>query len=54
MEIDSNAVCSRVMMRAAEAQPQQMSDMSISQALGIAKDNFIKSIGSSKGGNEGY
>mmetsp|Transcript_22656 Transcript_22656/g.31052 ORF Transcript_22656/g.31052 Transcript_22656/m.31052 type:complete len:202 (-) Transcript_22656:103-708(-) len=67
MELDSAAVVSRVLMKSSDAsasgsstghsaQPQTIGDLSISQALGLAKDQFFKSLisGSSKaisGGN---
>eukprot|EP01036_Dinobryon_divergens_P028654 gene28654-37636_t len=64
MELDSTAVVSRVLMKSSDAaasgattthggQAQTIGDLSISQALGLAKDQFFKSLisGSSKSGS---
>ena len=50
MEIDANAVVSRVLMKAAEASNQgpAMTDLSISQALGMAREQFMKSLTTSR------
>jgi len=41
-EIDPHAVASRVLMRHSDArEPQQIGDLSISQALNLAKDQLI-------------
>jgi coatomer subunit zeta len=45
MEIDPNAVASRVLMRGSEGGSQQaIGDLSISQAINLARDSFIKTI----------
>ena len=59
MELDPDAVVSRVLMRASDSTPMQgggapsgggqaqaqtIGDLSISQALGLAKDSFFKSL----------
>ena len=46
MEIDTMAVVSRVLMKASEvsASSTPIADISISQALGMAKDQFMKSL----------
>eukprot|EP00428_Durinskia_dybowskii_P065205 CAMPEP_0170373898 /NCGR_PEP_ID=MMETSP0117_2-20130122/10312_1 /TAXON_ID=400756 /ORGANISM="Durinskia baltica, Strain CSIRO CS-38" /LENGTH=191 /DNA_ID=CAMNT_0010628815 /DNA_START=35 /DNA_END=610 /DNA_ORIENTATION=+ len=59
MELDPLAVVSRVLMKAADnAQAQTIGDLSISQALGLARDQFLKSLSASAAnsgrGNDGY
>merc|ERR1711871_1325528 len=46
MEIDAHAVVSLVLMKASEASSASpaMADLSISQALGMAKEQFMKSL----------
>ena len=46
MELDSSAINSRVLMRGSEGGTSQVAlgDLSISQALGLAKDQFMKSL----------
>lgn len=51
MEIDSAAVASRVQMKASETpvQAQSLGDLSISQALGLAREQFMRSLGTRTG-----
>mmetsp|Transcript_16072 Transcript_16072/g.14528 ORF Transcript_16072/g.14528 Transcript_16072/m.14528 type:complete len:187 (+) Transcript_16072:40-600(+) len=53
-EIDSSAVVGRVTMRTSESIPQSTSigDLTISQALGLAREQFMRSLTSSRG--DGY
>lgn len=56
MEIDFNAVVSRVLMKSAEATAAavgstSMGDMSISQALGMAREQILKSLSSTRDGH---
>ena len=46
MEIDAMAVVSRVLMKASDASVSSgpMNDISISQALGMAREQFMKSL----------
>ena len=55
MELDSNAVASRVLMRSSEGGSQQaIGDLSISQAINLAKDSFIKTLANSSRPGDGY
>jgi hypothetical protein len=61
MELDSAAVQSRVVMRSSDAQQagpggntQPIGDLSISQALNLAKDQFKGFMSSRPGGLDGY
>lgn len=54
MELDPTAVSSRVLMRASEATPQQaIGDLSISQAIGLARDQFMRTL-STSARSDGY
>mmetsp|Transcript_18270 Transcript_18270/g.30637 ORF Transcript_18270/g.30637 Transcript_18270/m.30637 type:complete len:193 (+) Transcript_18270:100-678(+) len=56
MELDALAVVSRVLMKASEANNSQtIGDLSISQALGLARDQFLKTLSatSAAGGGGG-
>ena len=44
MELDAASVMSRVLMRSSDANNAQLGDLSISQALGMASAQFMKSI----------
>lgn len=50
MEIDAHAVVSRVLMKASDASALSpaMTDISISQALGMAREQFMKSLTTSR------
>lgn len=52
MELDAAAVVSRVLMKASEA-AQTIGDLSISQALGLARDQFIKTLSTGGAGGRG-
>ena len=57
MELDHNAIVSRVLMRGSESQSSGSGtaggqpDMSISQAFGIARDQFMRTMTSSSRGD---
>ena len=52
MELDAAAVVSRVLMKASDA-AQTIGDLSISQALGLARDQFIKTLSTGGAGGRG-
>jgi coatomer subunit zeta len=49
MELDASSVMSRVLMRSSDAQGQGLGDLSLSQALGMASAQFMKSIATGEG-----
>eukprot|EP00286_Rhodomonas_abbreviata_P000746 CAMPEP_0181288402 /NCGR_PEP_ID=MMETSP1101-20121128/312_1 /TAXON_ID=46948 /ORGANISM="Rhodomonas abbreviata, Strain Caron Lab Isolate" /LENGTH=190 /DNA_ID=CAMNT_0023392519 /DNA_START=36 /DNA_END=608 /DNA_ORIENTATION=+ len=54
MELDAVAVVSRVLMKASDANNSQtIGDLSVSQALGLARDQFLKSLSASANGGRG-
>ena len=55
MELDSGAVVSRVLMKHSDSLPQQaIGDLTISQAISLARVQLVKSLASNGRGDSGY
>ena len=55
MEVDPAAVATRVLMKSSESsQAQALGDLSIAQALNIARDQFIKTLTANRGDGGGF